>query len=96
VKWYEKTIELAPQLSAALNNLAWIYYEQKNPKAIDLAKRAYDLSVNNPPIMDTYGWILVENNHLEEGIQILERAVNLAPKNKEILDHLKAAKAKNK
>lgn len=96
IKWYEKTIELAPKLPAALNNLAWIYYEQKNPKALDLAKRAYDLANSNPPIMDTYGWILVENNRVQEGIDILERAANLAPTNKDITDHLKLAKAKRK
>lgn len=94
--WYEKTVELAPQMPTALNNLAWIYYEQKNPKAIELAKKAYELSGSNPPIMDTYGWILVENNQVEEGISILERAANLAPDNKDILGHLKTAKAKKK
>jgi cellulose synthase operon protein C len=96
IKWYEKTIELSPQLSAALNNLAWIYYEQKNPKALELAKRAYSLSGSNPPIMDTYGWILVENGRYDEGIEILERAANLAPTNKDIVEHLKTAKAKRK
>jgi cellulose synthase operon protein C len=96
IKWYEKTIELAPQLPAALNNLAWLYYEQKNPKSIELAKRAYELAGSNPPIMDTYGWILVENNRVAEGIDILERAVNLSPNNKEITDHLKQAKARLK
>jgi Tfp pilus assembly protein PilF len=94
--WYEKTVVLAPQMPTALNNLAWIYYEQKNPKAIELAKKAYELSGSNPPIMDTYGWILVENNQLDEGIGILERAANLAPDNKDIVGHLKTAKATKK
>lgn len=95
-KWYEKTIALAPQLPVAINNLAWIYYEQKNPKAIELAKRAYELSGSTPAIMDTYGWILVESNRLQEGIDVLERAANLEPGNKEIVDHLKTAKARQK
>lgn len=96
IKWYEKTVALAPQLPAALNNLAWLYYEQKNPKSVELAKKAYDLAGSNPPIMDTYGWILVENNRVAEGIDILERAANLSPNNKEIVDHLKQAKARLK
>lgn len=96
IKWYEKTIELAPNLSAALNNLAWIYYEQKNPKAQELAKRAYEISANNPAVADTYGWILVENNQLEEGTAILEKAVSLDSTNKEIVEHLKLAKSRKK
>jgi tetratricopeptide (TPR) repeat protein len=96
VKWYEKTIQLAPNMPAAVNNLAWIYYEQKNPKAIDLAKRAYEMAGSNPAIMDTYGWILVENNRIQEGLEILERAVSLAPTNAEIKEHLATAKARAK
>lgn len=96
IKWYEKTIELAPNMPAAINNLAWIYYEQKDPKAIALAKKAYDLAGSNPAIMDTYGWILVENNRVQEGLEILERALNLDPQNAEIKAHHAAAKAKAK
>lgn len=96
IKWYEKTIELSPNMPAAVNNLAWIYYEQKNPKALELAKRAYEMAGSNPAIMDTYGWILVENNRVQEGLEILERAVSLAPTNTEIKAHLSTAKARAK
>ncbi len=96
IKWYEKAIELAPNMAVALNNLAWIYYEQKNPKALELGKRAYELAGNNPSIMDTYGWILVESNRVQEGLEILERALNLDPQNAEIKAHHAAAKAKAK
>ncbi|GGY82336.1 hypothetical protein GCM10011613_28880 [Cellvibrio zantedeschiae] len=96
IKWYEKSVELAPNTPVSLNNLAWLYYEQKNPKALELAARAYKLEPNNPAIMDTYGWILVEGNQVTEGHEILERAASLAPANKEIQDHLAAAKKRLK
>lgn len=92
IKWYEKTIELEPNNPATLNNLAWLYYEQKNPKAIEYAARAYKLDPNNSAIIDTYGWILVESNQAAEGYELLQRAVSLSPANKEIQDHLSAAK----
>ena len=94
LKWYEKAVELAPQMPAALNNLAWMYYERKDERALDLAKRAYELAPDNAAILDTYGWILVEGGQVEAGLSILERAAALAPDNKEILDHLKQAKAR--
>lgn len=94
IKWYEKAIEIAPNSPIALNNLAWMYYERKNPAAIELAKKAAQLAPNSAEILDTYGWILVENGQIAEGVEVLERANSLAKDNKEISDHLKAAKAK--
>lgn len=92
--WYEKAVELAPRMPAALNNLAWMYYERKDDRALGLAKRAYELAPDNAAILDTYGWILVETGQVEAGLPILERAAALAPDNKEILEHLKQAKAR--
>ncbi len=73
-------IALASQLDA-MNNLAFLFGEgpQANlPKALNFSKRAYDLMVKanyiNPVIADTHGWILVLNNRLDEGIEILQQA----------------------
>ena len=89
--WYEKTVELAPNIPAALNNLAWIYYEKKDERAEEMAKRAYEISPNNPAILDTYGWILVEKGKVTEGMEYLQRAADTAPDNKDILNHVKEA-----
>lgn len=94
IVWYEKAIELAPNMAAALNNLAWIYYEQKDPRAIELSKRAHDLAPNSAPILDTYGWILVEQGQVAEGIKYLERAASIAPDNQEIKTHLREAESR--
>lgn len=96
VKWYEKTIQLDPTNAAPINNLAWIYYEQKNPKAVELAERAYKLGEKNPAIIDTYGWILVESGKVSEGLVLLQNAAALAPTNKEIQDHVAEAKKRLK
>jgi cellulose synthase operon protein C len=91
VTWYEKTVQLNPNMPAALNNLAWMYYERKDPRAVEYAKRAYELAPNVAAIADTYGWILVERGDLQQGITLLRRAVELEPENKEIQEHLTEA-----
>jgi len=96
VKLYEKTVELAPSNAAALNNLAWLYYENKDPRALEVAKKAYELAPTVPEIMDTYGWILVESGQVAEGIKFLEKAASAASGNAEIKDHLAKAKARLK
>lgn len=93
-QWYEKTLTLAPNTLVALNNLAWIYYLQNDARAIETAKRAFDLAPQSASVVDTYGWILVERGDLKLGTEVLTQAAVLEPKNKEILDHLKAAKQK--
>ena len=94
LEWYEKTVALNPQMPAALNNLAWLYYEKKDPRAIEYAKKAYNLAPNIAPIVDTYGWILVEMGDLEKGMELLTKAIQLDPNNKEIQDHLLEAKSR--
>ena len=91
LRWYEKTVELAPKMPAALNNLAWMYYEKKDERAEEIAKRAYELAPNSSAVLDTYGWILVEKGKVVEGLEYLQRAAAAAPENKEILDHVKEA-----
>lgn len=94
VRWYEKSVELNPDMPAALNNLAWLYYEQKDKRALEVAKKAYELAPNVAPIVDTYGWILVETGELDKGIELLTKATQLDPKSKEIQDHLLEAKSR--
>jgi Tfp pilus assembly protein PilF len=94
LKWYEKTIEIAPNSPIALNNLAWMYYERKDPRALELAKRATQLAPNSAEILDTYGWILVELGQVKEGIIVLERAISIMPDNKDIKAHLEEARKK--
>jgi len=94
ITWYEKSVELNPEMPAALNNLAWMYYERKDPRALEYAKKAYDLAPNVAAIADTYGWILVEKGELKKGIELLTKAAALEPENQEILYHLKEAQSR--
>lgn len=93
---YERALQGAPESPVLLNNLAWSYYLEKDARAEQTAKRAYELAPNSPAILDTYGWILVESGKVTEGITYLERAVNLAEGNTEIQEHLDEARARLK
>lgn len=91
--YYEKALQLKTDSPSLLNNLAWLYYEVKNPLAQDTAHRAYELAPGNAAILDTYGWILVVNGHKDKGMRFLEKALKTATPSelKEIEGHLKAA-----
>jgi len=93
-KWYEKVIELSPNMAVALNNLAWMYYEDKDKRALSLAKKAADLAPESPEVLDTYGWILVETGDVKMGLNVLEKAASLKPDNLDIQDHLSKAKTR--
>jgi len=94
LKWYEKTVEIAPSSPIALNNLAWMYYERKDARALELAKRAAQLAPSSAEVLDTFGWILVESGNVKDGIVVLERATSIAPDNKDIKMHLEQARKK--
>ena len=49
-------LQRAPN-SVALNNLAVIYQQQKDPRALGLATRAGTAAPGQPLIADTYGWL---------------------------------------
>ncbi|SFM69601.1 tetratricopeptide repeat protein [Marinobacter pelagius] len=88
---YEQLLELTPQNVVALNNLAWIYYQQGDERALDLAKQAYELNSDSAAIADTYGWIMFEAGQHAESLPVLERAHELQPDSEEIAMHLAEA-----
>lgn len=87
----------APVAALALNNLAWLYYESGDSRAVDTASRAYAIGADIPEVADTYGWILVERNRAAEGVPILEKAATAreGKVDPEITFHLAAAYARS-
>lgn len=90
---YEFIVDNAAPNAVVLNNLAWLYYEGQDPRAESTAARAYQLAPNNAFIADTYGWILVENDKVGEGLKILQPLE--AKGNPDIKYHYAAALARN-
>lgn len=88
---YEAVLSIDPNHLMTLNNLAWLYSEQNNPKALELAKKAYEKSPQTPAIADTYGLILIKQGDKKEGLAILEKTVKSFPDSPAIQFHLAKA-----
>jgi len=91
---YERINKSAPNNPAVLNNLAWLYNEQNDPRALKTAEQAYRLAASSSSIMDTYGWLLAQKGELSRGIDILREAVTLSGQHPEIQLHLATALTK--
>jgi predicted Zn-dependent protease len=89
---YERLVGTADIDSPAiLNNLAWLYGEISDPRAIETARQAHQEAPNNGAITDTLGWLLVKAGEVDEGIQMLRLAVQQLPDSEEVRSHLDAA-----
>jgi tetratricopeptide (TPR) repeat protein len=90
---YERVLAQQPQNAVALNNLAGLYQQQHDSRALPVAKRAYELASKSPSVADTYGWILAEAGDIQAAIQILRGASEAMPAAPEMRYHLGAALA---
>lgn len=88
---YEKLAAGDTRNVIVLNNLAWLYQEAGDPRALETARKAYDLDPNRPEVADTYGWTLVESGRLDEGLSILQQAYVSYPTQTEIGYHVGVA-----
>ncbi|MFT3929941.1 MAG: tetratricopeptide repeat protein [Spongiibacteraceae bacterium] len=93
---YEAAISRNANSASALNNLAVLYQARGDARALTTAEQAYRLAPNDPAILDTYGWLLVQSKQREKGLPLLEQAAKLAPGAEEVLQHLKEALANPK
>ncbi len=91
IKAYETAYALDPKNHVIANNLAWLYQEKVDTKAIDLAEKVLPLAENNPQVADTVGWIFVQNGKQSRGLVLLQQAALQAPHLLEIRVHLAEA-----
>jgi tetratricopeptide (TPR) repeat protein len=84
---YLRLIATNPDDIVALNNLAWLLSEGLDPpkpaEALGYSQRAYDLMVKanrrEPFLLDTHGWMLVLNNRVDDGIDVLRESLTVQP-----------------
>ncbi|HUY02884.1 MAG TPA: XrtA/PEP-CTERM system TPR-repeat protein PrsT [Rhodocyclaceae bacterium] len=88
---YKAILAINPKNPLALNNLAWVAGQLKDPKAIGYAEQADALAPNTPAILDTLAMLLVEGDQSARGISLLRRAIGLAPNS--WIFHIDLAKA---
>ena len=87
---FEAVLKRRPNNPLVLNNLAWAYQQDKDPRALATAEQANKLAPDTPPLMDTLGWMLVEQGDVKRGIALLEKAAAKAPQANDIRYHLAA------
>ncbi len=81
---------LQPDNAGALNDLAWAYQTKGDPRARDLARKAY-LMAPTAEIADTLGWIMVGNGQAALAVPLLREASAAMPGNATALYHYAAA-----
>src|SRR5690606_936182 len=79
ISQYESLSAENPPLAVALNNLAWLYFQSNDPRALVTARRAYEAAPNAPAIVDTYGWILVQAGQVHDALPLLKQAAAAQP-----------------
>ena len=63
-----------PDNYLVMNELALIYAQLGDARALPMAERAYKFKPDSPAIGDTYGWILVNAGQADKGLAILRKA----------------------
>jgi putative PEP-CTERM system TPR-repeat lipoprotein len=98
IEQYEIILKAEPSNALIMNNLAWLYHQTRDARALSTAEQAYKLRPDVPLVADTLGWILVEEGNTARGVEVLEKAHAGAKDQPEITFHYAAAliKAGNK
>ena len=94
IEQYAMVVEQRPEDAMALNNLAWLYQELGDARALSLAERAYAVRPDDPGVADTLGWILVQQGENQRGLAMLTEAAEKAPEVADIRYHLAVALTK--
>lgn len=76
---YEKAYALRPDIPVIQNNLAWALQETGDKRALEIADKLLPSAENSPEMMDTVGWIYVNNGRVDKGLLMLQEAALRAP-----------------
>jgi putative PEP-CTERM system TPR-repeat lipoprotein len=86
----EQLLKKKPYDAVALNNLAWIYQQTGDDRALTTARRAYVLAPN-AQTADTLGWILVTTGNAANGLALLRQATTEASSDPRVVYHYAVA-----
>ncbi len=90
-KYFKKCLELSPNFAEALNYLGymWVEHGVKLDEAKQLIEKAVELEPKNAAFLDSLGWVLFKQNHPEEALTWLLKAVeNSEEADATLYDHL--------
>ena len=85
---YEAVLKQYPNNVVALNNLAWLIQGRDPKRAISLLSVALKAMPNSVDVADTLGWVKLQQKDAAGGLELLDKAHKLKPKDGAITYHL--------
>ncbi|MDR1180245.1 MAG: tetratricopeptide repeat protein [Spirochaetales bacterium] len=91
IVFLEKALELEDDNANALNSFGYILAEENTRLAAarKYCERAVEKNPRNPAYLDSLGWVYYRIGNLKDARMLLRKALEYAPRNKEILFHLR-------
>jgi tetratricopeptide (TPR) repeat protein len=91
IELYEKALELDEQNTTALNGVGFILVDtdQDLVRGLRLCRRAVDMKPQNPAYLDSLGWAYYKTGDLDAARMWLHRAMELAPQEAAIRNHVR-------
>jgi tetratricopeptide (TPR) repeat protein len=91
VDLYEKALDLDENNATAMNSLGYILADTDIDvmRGLRLCRKAVDKKPQSPAYLDSLGWAYFKSGELLEARTWLRRALELAPQEKEIREHLR-------
>jgi putative PEP-CTERM system TPR-repeat lipoprotein len=88
---YETLSKQLPDDAYILNDLAYLMLKRRQPGALAIAEKAYQLAPDEASVADTLGWALLEAGEPGKALRYLREAQVRAPNNPEVREHLNEA-----
>jgi putative PEP-CTERM system TPR-repeat lipoprotein len=95
IEQYQTVLQTEPNNAGALNNLALVYQKDKDPRALQFAEKAYANAPESAAVLDTLGWLLIEQGNTARGLPLLQKSASLAPDEADIHYHFAQALLKS-
>lgn len=91
VDLYKKALQIDNNNATAINGLGYILVDtaMDTQNGLLFCKKAVDMNPKNPSYLDSLGWAYFKNGNHKEAVNWLRRALDLAPQQKEIRNHIK-------
>jgi tetratricopeptide (TPR) repeat protein len=85
LQYYQRSLEVNPNYSEAINNIGTVYYAQrKHKRAIDQYKKALKITPNSASIYSNLGTAYFARKNYKEAFEAYQKALSLDP---EVFEH---------
>lgn len=88
VSTYRRMLEHHPNHVPSINNVAWLIRKDRADEALQLARRAHELSPQDPFVLDTLGMLYFERKDLQQANWFLTQALELNPNDGQLRLHV--------